>query len=1113
MSLLPTLATLLITGITDCNGNGIDDAIDLIDQVSTDCDINGVPDECQPCEDCDGNGVLDDCADAAGGGLAASYWIDEDGPGDFDVRVWTQIDPFIDFNWGGNAPDVPNVPSDNFCVRWSGMLTPVVTGTITFRTTTDDGVRLWVDDQQIINRWIEQSPTTWTGSIDLTAGVPVAIRMEYFEAGGGAEARLEWEGPGLAREVIPTSALWPQLDVDFDGSPDDCPDCNGNGIPDRFDIVDGFSLDCDGNCVPDECDIVKAAPVGYWRFEQAGGALLDEGPNGLIGAATLATSSPDVAESVIPQTSVANTLSLDLGGAGYGTVTDPGGFTTMAGDSFTAEAWVRLDTLSNTGGANQRQYLLQKKVIGEGGAFRDYALMVQGGEIQGGTVNFGKTEGFTGRELVAVFGTGTSVWTVTSFLQINDNDWHHVSFAFDAASEEMRFGVDGNFETLPFDNLGHYANDGPLLIGAHTNASGNYNQFLRGSVDEVRLMRGVLPPLRLLRSSITADCNGNGIPDTCDIDAGTSDDCNGDGVPDECDPDCNRNGIPDGCDLINGTSLDCQQDGIPDECQLGSNDCDSNGIPDDCDVAELDCNLNGVPDPCDVLDGTSDDCQGDGIPDECQLTVDAIASLGDGNPDYAVIADAPYTTWINAFQAGPNPLILDAIDMYFVNIPIGREYDLYVWLDPDDDGNPDDATLLTAVNGSIPGTNAYFPRNVPDTTIPAFATYFVGFSVRSDQPGDFPAPMDIGNVTPRRSWIIGTTSPFNPNNPPANSVLFSYIDDSIFEANWSMNVRLLDPVGDCNLNGVPDSCDILDGIVEDVDLDGIPDECQDCNANGILDSIDLSAGTSADCNADGVPDECQWGTPEFSTEYLYDDGTSETTLAVGAPAQIAWYNRFVVEPGGEWIGAIGVVYGPGYPNYPIDVVVWSDPNNDGDPSDAQVLTRKATVMRNIGTNIYNVVEIPGTYIGEAGTSYFVGAFMDDNDGFARPMAIDVSSGQSEDSWYSASTFVPLDLNNLSIADFYDRWTFGHFMIRAYGFDGAYPLDCNDNEVPDECDIDDGTLIDSNGNGVPDDCECVGDVNGSGFVDFEDILEVLANWNTPYTFDDLLAVLANWGTCP
>ncbi len=63
---------------------------------------------------------------------------------------------------------------------------------------------------------------------------------------------------------------------------------------------------------------------------------------------------------------------------------------------------------------------------------------------------------------------------------------------------------------------------------------------------------------------------------------------------------------------------------------------------------------------------------------------------------------------------------------------------------------------------------------------------------------------------------------------------------------------------DCNGNDVPDSCDIADGTSNDVNANGVPDECEpDCNANGIPDSYDISTGSSQDCDANGVPDECQ----------------------------------------------------------------------------------------------------------------------------------------------------------------------------------------------------------------------------------------------------------------
>ncbi|MEQ8318532.1 MAG: M12 family metallo-peptidase [Phycisphaerales bacterium] len=109
------------------------------------------------------------------------------------------------------------------------------------------------------------------------------------------------------------------------------------------------------------------------------------------------------------------------------------------------------------------------------------------------------------------------------------------------------------------------------------------------------------------------DCNGNGIDDLLDIDAGASLDANANGVPDECE-DCNANGVLDSIDIDSGTSNDANGNGIPDECEP---DCNGNGLPDDLDIA-----------------ANSLDRNGDGIPDECQADRD-----GDGVADWTNIYD------------------------------------------------------------------------------------------------------------------------------------------------------------------------------------------------------------------------------------------------------------------------------------------------------------------------------------------------------------------------------------------------------------------------------------------------------------------------------------------
>ncbi|MFN0066242.1 MAG: PA14 domain-containing protein [Limisphaerales bacterium] len=126
----------------------------------------------------------------------------------FTGRRLTRVDPTVNFDWGNGPPD-PQFGPDTFSVRWTGRVRPGVSGTHRFYTTVDDGVRLWVDGRQMINRWVDQPPTEHSATITLEAGRLYAIRMDYFENGGGAVARLEWSVPGLPREVVPAGALLP----------------------------------------------------------------------------------------------------------------------------------------------------------------------------------------------------------------------------------------------------------------------------------------------------------------------------------------------------------------------------------------------------------------------------------------------------------------------------------------------------------------------------------------------------------------------------------------------------------------------------------------------------------------------------------------------------------------------------------------------------------------------------------------------------------------------------------------------------------------------------------------------------------------------------------------
>jgi hypothetical protein len=121
----------------------------------------------------------------------------------------TRTDAQVNFDWASGSP-ATGVTTDNFSVRWTGQVEAPASGAYTFATTSDDGVRLWVNGQQLVNNWTDHPPTTDSGpAITLTAGQKYSITMEYYERGGGAVARLLWSYPGQAQQAIPQSRLFP----------------------------------------------------------------------------------------------------------------------------------------------------------------------------------------------------------------------------------------------------------------------------------------------------------------------------------------------------------------------------------------------------------------------------------------------------------------------------------------------------------------------------------------------------------------------------------------------------------------------------------------------------------------------------------------------------------------------------------------------------------------------------------------------------------------------------------------------------------------------------------------------------------------------------------------
>lgn len=165
-----------------------------------------------------GDGNILDCADWANAklimalpaglsdlehGLNAEYFEDKE----LLRLAGKKTDSNIDFVWGSTSPGF-GLSADNYSIRWTGKVKADFTGTYTFTTAADDGIRLWVNGQQIINYWNANGWNLQSGSIALEAGKYYDIKVEYFENTGNALAQIMWECNGLPLEIIPTANLF-----------------------------------------------------------------------------------------------------------------------------------------------------------------------------------------------------------------------------------------------------------------------------------------------------------------------------------------------------------------------------------------------------------------------------------------------------------------------------------------------------------------------------------------------------------------------------------------------------------------------------------------------------------------------------------------------------------------------------------------------------------------------------------------------------------------------------------------------------------------------------------------------------------------------------------------
>jgi hypothetical protein len=1045
---------------SDCNANGVPDSCDIASGAAGDCNANSIPDSCEV--DSDADGTIDAC----------------DG-----------------------CPNDPAKIAAGAC------------GCGVADTDTDsDGTANCIDDDDDNDGVVDSAdafPLDASESVD-TDGDGIGNNADQDDDGDGADDATDG-CPLDANKSAPGQCGCGIADTDSDG--DGVADCIDNCAA----VANPTQDDCNGDGIGDACEPAPMTTITAKLWGAAGGPNqccyggIGCGNSGLAGGYVNADlnnlPSGTTLYIVVGQGGSFNGMLNTFGGGGRAGST---GGASGGGASF----------ISLTPNPNQASATDLIVVAGgsPGGSAGDGVNNPNGGGNQGGSSDNGCTGGTQSAGGIAGsggYGGGGSPGANGSFLlggygmsckgcgggggYYGGGGGHgdcgdcagapagggssFVNGAYSLIIHHNDHGVQGLVHPNASDDP-DWANN----AGNGTNGTGNNGRVVL-VINDVRYIFNYTGSVQtFVVPSVIADCNSNGIADSCDIASGAAGDCNTNSIPDSCEVDSDADGTIDACDgcpndpakIAAGVcgcgvaDTDTDSDGT---ANCIDDDDDGDGVVDSVDAFPLDASESVDTDGDGIGNNADQDDDGDGADDATDgCPLDPAKSspgqcgcgIADTDSDSDGVADC-----VDNCVAVANPTQADCngngigdacesfTDCNANSIPDSCDIASGFAQDCNGNGKPDSCdlavsgspyagavqwTVASGGNGhwyyisttastwveasnsatSIGGRLAAIANSSENSFIRTLITGSSGWWV-----GGFQAP---GTCEPGCAWQWVTGEPWTyanwggsePNNSGEEDCLEIYINGA-----W---------------NDVPNF--VANRFVVEWST-GLPTE-SDCNANGVPDSCDIASGAAGDCNANSIPDSCEVDSDADGTIDACDGCPND-------PAKIA-----------------AGICGCGVADTDTDSdgtanCIDDDDDGDGvvDSSDAFPLDASESVDTD-GDGIGNNADQDDD--GDGADDATDGCPLDANKSAPGQCGCGIADTDSDgdgvadcvDNCVSVANPTQADCNGNGIGDACESFT-----------------DCNANSIPDSCDIASGFAQDCNGNGKPDSCDLA--VSGSPYA--------------------------------